>query len=78
MAKFGSFLTGFIAGAAVGLLFAPRKGSEIRDILSRPLEDIKEKADDLAGMNSQKVNSPAAAAKEKLLKNKTAEDIQNL
>jgi gas vesicle protein len=48
MAKFGSFLTGFIAGAAVGLLYAPRKGSEIRDILSRPLEDIKEKADDLA------------------------------
>lgn len=39
----GAFLGGAIAGAAIGLLLAPEKGTDIRKKLSGTIEDFCEK-----------------------------------
>ncbi|MCX2481920.1 YtxH domain-containing protein [Pedobacter sp. MR2016-24] len=41
-------LTGLAAGAALGLLFAPEKGSETRDRLSQSLKDLGDSIKDRA------------------------------
>ncbi len=54
-----ALLAGLAAGAAVGLLFAPEKGSETRDKLGQSLKDfgdsVKDKAtDELNNLSSLK------------------------
>ncbi len=68
----GSMLLGSLVGAAIGVLFAPHKGSKTRRMLMNGAEDISDeikcaikeelhalrvKADELENMASQKITS---------------------
>lgn len=44
---FGTFLLGVAVGAGIGILFAPKKGSETREDLKKLFEELKEKATNL-------------------------------
>ncbi len=50
-------LIGFTAGLLVGLLFAPAKGSETRENISRRGQDLKNKFNDLVDSITDKFNS---------------------
>ncbi len=41
-AGFGTFLTGAMIGAGLGILFAPKKGSETREDLKKKMEELIE------------------------------------
>ncbi|WP_316810597.1 YtxH domain-containing protein [Pedobacter heparinus] len=63
-------LVGLAAGAALGLLFAPEKGSETRDRLSQSLKDlgdsIKDKAADEINSLSNLKDKVVSSVKSKL------------
>lgn len=44
---FGTLLTGAAIGGALGVLFAPRKGSETRKIVMAKIDDLWEKVQDI-------------------------------
>jgi gas vesicle protein len=50
-------LIGFTAGLLVGLLFAPAKGSETRENISRQGRDLKDKFNDLVDSITDKIDS---------------------
>jgi len=56
------FVTGLLAGVAIGILLAPDKGSETRRKLAAKGEDLKDKFTDFVDDVSDKVD----AAKEKM------------
>ena len=44
---YGGFILGALAGATIGLLFAPKKGSELRKDLKVKLDELLDKAKDI-------------------------------
>jgi gas vesicle protein len=56
------FVTGLLAGVAIGILLAPDKGSETRKKLASKGEDLKDRFTDFVDEVSDKVD----AAKEKI------------
>lgn len=61
-------LTGLAAGAALGLLFAPEKGSETRDRLNQSLKDLGDSIKDRA---ADEINNLAS------LKDKVVSSVKN-
>ena len=57
----GGFIIGLLCGtalgAAIGLMFAPRAGSEIRQTLYDSTGDIRRKAQDAYGQATEQVNT---------------------
>jgi len=77
--SFGTFLIGFLSGAAIGagiaLLFAPQSGKETREKIKDVADDVKDKISDLVGdtkdfLSEQKraITEAVAAGKEAIKK----------
>jgi gas vesicle protein len=64
----GGFLIGLLCGtalgAAIGLMFAPRSGSEIRQTIYDQTGDIRRKAYDAYGQASEQVNNMVAKGRQ--------------
>lgn len=57
---------GALIGAAAGLLFAPKPGSEMREDVARQLADIKKKAGDWVSERKAKAGKELGDAAEEL------------
>jgi gas vesicle protein len=61
MKPVSSFITGLLAGAAIGgviaLLYAPQSGKETRDQLKQKLDDLEKEFDTLKSRAAQKTGS---------------------
>lgn len=66
----GSFVTGFIiggiVGAAVGMLLAPKSGSEMRADLARRSESWRARAEEIAAMVRERMGPAMEGARERL------------
>src|SRR4029077_1004577 len=67
-------LCGAALGAALGLMFAPRAGSELRRTLYDSTGDIRKKANDAYGQAAQTVNDYVAKGKEAVDRGRQAYD----
>jgi gas vesicle protein len=64
----GGFILGLLCGtalgAAIGLMFAPKTGSEIRQTLYDSTGDIRRKAHDAYGQATEQVNAAVSKGRE--------------
>jgi gas vesicle protein len=67
-------LCGAALGAAVGLMFAPKSGSELRQTLYDSSGDIRKKATDAYGQATQTVNDYVAKGRDAVERGKQAFD----
>ena len=74
----GGFVIGLLCGAAlgaaVGLMFAPKAGSELRQTLVESTGDIRKKASDAYGQATQTVNEYVSKGKDAVERGKQAFD----
>ena len=74
----GGFLIGLLCGtalgAAVGLMFAPKAGSELRQTLYDSTGDIRQKAYDAYGQATEQVNNYVAKGKQAVERGREAFD----
>jgi len=74
----GGFLIGLLCGAALGaalgLMFAPKAGSEIRQRLYDSTDDLRRKAYESYGQASEQVNTVATKARQAVERGKEAFD----
>ena len=77
MDKLGAFGVGLAAGALVGLalgvLYAPHKGSVTRDLIKEKTEDVKEQAEEIIEKAKKKAEDIVAKAREKVVELKKKE-----
>jgi gas vesicle protein len=67
-------LCGAALGAAVGLMFAPKAGSELRQTLYDSTGDIRKKASDAYGQATQTVNEYVSKGRDAVERGKQAFD----
>jgi gas vesicle protein len=74
----GGFLIGLLCGtalgAAVGLMFAPKAGSELRQTLYESTGDIRRKATDAYGQATEQVNNYVSKGREAVDRGREAFD----
>ena len=74
----GGFLIGLLCGtalgAAIGLMFAPKAGSEIRQRLYESTGDIRRKASETYDQATEQVNTVASKARQAVERGKEAFD----
>lgn len=74
----GGFLIGLLCGtalgAAVGLMFAPKAGSELRQTLYESTGDMRKKAYDAYGQATEQVNTYVAKGKQAVERGREAFD----
>ena len=64
MSGFGiGFLVGAVIGGTLALLYAPRSGSETRQIIRERAEDVKERAQDIIEKAREKTGEVVERAK---------------
>ena len=74
----GGFLIGLLCGtalgAAIGLMFAPKTGSEIRQTLYESTGDIRRKAYDAYGQATEQVNNMVSKGRQAVDRGREAYD----
>lgn len=60
----GGLVLGIVIGAIVALIFAPKSGSETREMVAETATDLKHKAEELAGQAQDKAEEMTSETKD--------------